>query len=333
MQKIFIIAEVGPNHNGSVYLAKKLINKICKTGADAVKFQLGNPDKVYSKEAFKADYQKKNDSSKNIKDMSKKIQLSKRDHLELSKYCKKKGIIYLCSAFDIDSLKYLVQKLKIPIVKIPSGEILTTDMLKYISKFKGKIILSTGMSTLNDIKISLGILKNKNVTLLHCVSLYPTALDKVNLNNINLLKKKFNLNVGFSDHTKGELASLTAAGMGITVLEKHVTLSNKLEGPDHKSSLSVEKFSKLIKKIRKIEKIIGLGVRKISSQEEKIKDCVRKSLVAKKNLPSGIRLKKDHLVFKRPGTGISPIKLKAYLGKKITKKIKKDFLIKREHFE
>ena len=170
------------------------------------------------------------------------------------------------------------------------------------------------------------------MTLLHCVSLYPTPLDKVNLNNINLLKK-FNLNVGFSDHTKGALASLTAAGMGITVLEKHVTLSNKLEGPDHKSSLSVEKFSKLIKKIRKIEKIIGLGVRKISSQEKKIKDCVRKSLVAKKNLLSGVRLKKDHLVFKRPGTGISPIELKFYLGKKITKNIKKDFLIIKEHFE
>ena len=200
---------------------------------------MGNPDKVYSQEAFKADYQK-NDRSKNIKDMSNKIQLSKKDHLELSKYCKKRDNLFVF-AFDIDSLKYLVEKLKIPIVKIPSGEILTIDMLKYISKFKGKIILSTGMSTLNDIKISLGILKNKNVTLLHCVSLYPTPLDKVNLNNINLLKK-FNLNVGFSDHTKGALTFLTAAGMGITVLEKHVTLSNKLSGPDHKSSLSVEKF-------------------------------------------------------------------------------------------
>ena len=332
MEKIFIIAEIGPNHNGSVYLAKKMINKISKTGADAVKFQLANPNEVYSKEAFKAEYQKKNDSSKTIKEMSIKNQLDKKYHLELSKYCKKKKIIYLCSAFDLGSLKYLVKKIKIPIIKIPSGEILSVDMLKFASKFKGQIILSTGMSKLEEIEKSLEILNKKDITLLHCVSLYPTPLDRVNLNNINLLKKRFNLNVGFSDHTKDELASLAAAGMGITVLEKHVTLSNKMNGPDHKSSLEIKELTKLIKKIRLIEKIKGTNFRSISDEEKKIKDVARKSLVAKTNLPKGIILQKKHVAFKRPGTGISPIDLKSYIGKKIIKSIKKDFLIKKENF-
>ena len=269
MEKIYIIAEIGPNHNGSVSLAKKLIDKISKTDADAIKFQLANPEKVYSKEAFKANYQKKKDSSKTIKEMSKKYQLSKKDHIKLSDYCKKKGIAYLCSAFDLDSLKYLVNKLRIPIIKIPSGEILSIDMLKFASKFRGQIILSTGMSSIKDIKKSLTILKKSNVTLLHCVSLYPTSLDKVNLNNLNMLRNKFKLKVGFSDHTKSELASLTAASMGITVLEKHVTLSNKMEGPDHKSSLQIEKFSKLVKKIRLIEKIKGSNHRSITNEEKK----------------------------------------------------------------
>lgn len=332
MKKIYIIAEIGPNHNGSISLAKKMINKISKTGADAVKFQLAEPEKVYSKEAFKANYQKKNDNSKTILEMSKKLQLSKKDHFELSKYCKKKGITYLCSAFDIDSLQYLVNKLKIPIIKIPSGEILTTDILKFASRFKGQIILSTGMSSLNDIKKSLSLLKKSNVTLLHCVSLYPTNLDKVNLNNIHLLKRKFKLKVGFSDHTKGELASLAAAGMGITMLEKHVTLSNKMKGPDHKSSLQIEKFSKLVKKIRSIERIKGSNNRFISDEENKIKECVRKSIVAKKFLPRGLKLQYKHVTFKRPGTGISPIELKFFIGKKIIKPIKKDHLIKRNNF-
>lgn len=332
MEKIYIIAEIGPNHNGSLSLAKKMINKISKTGADAVKFQLAEPEKVYSKEAFKANYQKKNDNSKTILEMSKKFQLSKKDHFELSKYCKKKGITYLCSAFDLESLQYLVNKLKIPIIKIPSGEILTTDILKFASKFKGQIILSTGMSSLNDIKKSLSLLKKSNVTLLHCVSLYPTKLDKVNLNNIHLLKRKFKLKVGFSDHTKGELASLIAASMGITMLEKHVTLSNKMKGPDHKSSLQIEKFSKLVKKIRLIESIKGSNNRFISDEENKIKECVRKSIVAKKFLPRGLKLQNKHVIFKRPGTGISPIELKFFIGKKIIKPIKKDYLIKRNNF-
>ena len=327
MQKIFIIAEVGPNHNGSLNLAKKLINKICKTGADAVKFQLGNPDKVYSQEAFKADYQKKNDRSKNIKDMSNKIQLSKRDHLELSKYCKKKGITYLCSAFDIDSLKYLVEKLKIPIVKIPSGEILTIDMLKYISKFKGKIILSTGMSTLNDIKISLGILKSKNVTLLHCVSLYPTPLDKVNLNNINLLKKKFNLNVGFSDHTKGALASLTAAGMGITVLEKHVTLSNKLEGPDHKSSIDVKNFNNFVKNIRNVDLMLGEKYKTLNVSEKKNSLIVKKSIYASKPIKKGEYFNKDNIALKRPMLGLPADMWFKILGKRAKKSYLSDEII------
>ena len=333
MKKIFIIAEVGPNHNGSMYLAKRFIDKISKTGADAVKFQLANPNKVYSKEAFKADYQKKNDSSKTIKEMSKKFQLSKKNHLELSKYCKKKKIIYLFSAFDLESLRYLVNNLKIPIIKIPSGEILSLDILRFASKFKGKIILSTGMSTLKDIRKSLDILKKKNTTLLHCVSLYPTTLNKVNLNNINLLKSKFKLDVGFSDHTKGELASLTATSMGITVLEKHVTLSNRMVGPDHKSSIEIEKFSRLVKKIRIIEKIMGSNFRSITNEEKKIKDCARKSLVAKTFLPKGLRLQNKHITFKRPGTGISPADLKFYIGKKIIKAIKKDFLLKKENFK
>ena len=332
MEKIFIIAEVGPNHNGSFSMAKKLIDKISKTGADAVKFQLANPEKVYSKEAFKADYQKKNDSSKTIKEMSKKFQLSKSEHLKLSKYCEKKGIIYLCSAFDLDSLKYLVKKLRVPIIKIPSGEILSTDMLEFASKFKGQVFLSTGMSSLNDIKKSLAILKKKNIILLHCVSLYPTAYDEVNLNNLKLLRNKFKLKVGFSDHTKDELASLTAASMGISVLEKHVTLSNKMEGPDHKSSLKIEKFAKLIKKIRLIEKIKGSNTRSITNEEKKIKDCVRKSVVAKIFLPKRLRLKKKHVTFKRPGTGINPIELKFYLDKKIIKPLKKDFLLKKDNF-
>ena len=330
-EKVYIIAEVGPNHNGSMKTAKKIIKLLKNSGTNAVKFQLANPDQVYSDDAFMAAYQKRNTKLNSIKKMSEKNQLTRENHLKLKKLCKKYNMDYICSAFDLGSLKFLVKKLKIKIIKIPSGEITSIDMLNYISKLRKEIILSTGMSTFAEIKNAVKIINRnfkKKLTILHCVSNYPAQKEKLNLKLIDSLKKEFKTPVGYSDHSLGYEACLAAVAMGAKVIEKHVTLSTNQYGPDHKVSMKIQDFKELVKSIRAVELMLGKNKKKISNEEKKILNVARKSIVLNRDLKKGETIKKEYLVFKRPGTGITPVKIKKVLGKKLKFNIHKNRLLK-----
>jgi len=329
-KKTFIIAEVGPNHNGSIKKALSMVPEIAKAGADAIKFQLSNVEKVYSKDAFKADYQKKNDKSKSILEMGKKIQLNKQDHFKLFRLCKKFKTTYACSAFDLDSLIFLDKKIKVKFFKIASGEIHTEDMINYISKQNKKIILSTGMSTFSDIDLAVKKLKrygNKNITILHCVSSYPAKKADLNLNLMDKLKERYKLDIGYSDHSAGQEACLAAVAKGATVIEKHVTTSRHLSGPDHKTSCTIKDFKNLVDKIRDLEVILGSTEKKFSKEELNIKKVARKSIVSNKVLFKGHKITKNDICYKRPGIGISPILIKKVIGKIVKNKIEKDRVI------
>ena len=332
--RTLIIAEIGPNHNGSLIKAIEMVKELASFDVDVVKFQLGNPRFVYSDDAFKADYQKKNDFKKTIFEMSKSVQLSKSSHIKLSKLCKSLGIEYACSAFDLKSLMFLDKTINVPFFKIPSGEIHSLDMIDYVSKKKKPILFSTGMSTFSEIKKTFQRLTrygNNDVTILHCVSSYPAKDNYLNLNIIDELSKKFKTKIGYSDHSIGDAACIAAVAKGASVIEKHVTLSRSLAGPDHKASITLKGFKNLVKKIRKLEIILGSGTKRFSSDEINIKKVARKSLVTNKVIKKGSRLKISDIVFKRPGTGISPLDIKKVLGKKLLKdKDKNKVLFKQE---
>ena len=328
-----IIAEIGPNHNGSLDIAKKMIKLLSKLDIDVIKFQLGNPNEVYSDDAFKADYQKKNDKEKTIKKMSQKNQLKRSEHLKLSKLCRKKNIHYACTAFDLQSLKFLDKKLKVPFFKISSGEVTSLDMINYISKQKKPIILSTGMSEFNEIKKIKRILEkyNKNkITILHCVSEYPAKIKNINLNILDELKKRFKCDIGYSDHTIGEETCISAVAKGAKVIEKHVTLSKSMIGPDHKTSSTIKEFEILVNKIRNVEKLLGHNKKKFSKEEIKIQLMAKKSCVTINDLKKNHVLTRGDVCFKRPGTGISPLELNKILGKRIVKDIKKNKVIEKK---
>lgn len=330
MSKTYIIAEVGPNHNGSLKMALKYVDELSNIGVDAIKFQLADPKKLFSKNSKFAKYQIKNSKYKNPKEMIKKTQLSKSDHLHIYNYCNKKNIQYLCTAFDLESLKFLNKNFNLSFFKIASGEIFSLDMLDYISKFKKKIILSSGMASFDEINQCIKILnKNfkKQITILHCISSYPVKIENVNLNVMSKLHKKFNYPVGFSDHTKDILSSIVAVSMGATIIEKHVTFSRGLEGPDHKASSTISEFKKLVKEIRKIDLIKGSDKNIISDEENEIANVSRKSIVANKTLYEKHIIKNSDITFKRPGTGILPIFKNKIIGKKVKNKILKDSVI------
>ena len=248
----------------------------------------------------------------------------------------KKKIQYLCSAFDLESLKFLVDRIKVKIIKIPSGEITSIDMLKYLSKIKTKkIILSTGMSTFLDIKKALKILnfKKKEIILLHCVSAYPAPHKNLNLHLIKALKKNFRCEVGYSDHSNDILASQVAVAIGSKVIEKHVTLSKNDEGPDHKSSVEISEFKKMVSNIREIEKMFRENKKKILKIEKNTQDVSRKSLVSSIDLKKGTVMKKKFFQYKRPGTGISPMVVNQYVGKILIKDIKANKIFKKNYFK
>ncbi len=328
MNRVKIIAEIGPNHNGSIKLAKRIIKQISKLDIDYIKFQFSNPSQVYSKDSFKASYQKKNDGKRTIIEMSKKNQLTLSEHLELSKYCSFFKKEYCCSFFDLHSITKMDKKINLPFYKIPSGEICSIDILKFISKKNKKILLSTGMADIKIIKNSVNLLKKKNIILLHCVSSYPTNPNNINLNFIDTLKKKFNLKIGFSDHTKGYLPALGAIAKGAEYIEKHVTLNNNLKGPDHKASLNINAFKKYVSQIRKFEKILGKKQKKMLINEIDVKKMSRKSVVSKKLIRKGQIIKYEDICFKRPGTGFNPLYAKFIINKKVKNNILKDKVIK-----
>ena len=330
-KKVFIIAEAGVNHNGDLELAKELINKAAEAGVDAVKFQSFKADKLVSKDAPKAEYQIKNTGKEeeNQYDMIKKLELSYEDHLELIEHCKKKNILFLSSAFDLESIDVL-EELNIPLFKIPSGEIENVPYLRKIAKTGKPIILSTGMSTMEDIKFSLKTLKDngaKEITILHCNTEYPTPMEDVNLLAMLDIKNKFNVKIGYSDHTLGIEVPIAAVALGAEVIEKHFTLDKTMEGPDHKASLEPQELKAMTTAIRNIEKALGNGVKELSKSEAKNRSIARKSIVSAKDIKKGDVLTEENITTKRPGTGLSPKLWDSVIGTIAKKDYKKDELI------
>jgi len=320
--KSILIVEAGVNHNGNFNLAKKLIDQAKKAGAEFIKFQFYNIESMITPNAVKADYQKKNSKfNENQYKMLKRLSLNKDKIKKLYKYSKKKKINFLLSVFDEESY-HLDNSIRTKYIKIPSGEITNIPLLEKIKNTKKKIILSTGASSLKEIKTALKVLKFKKnsnkILLLHCVSLYPTPINKINLGSIDFLRQKLKINVGLSDHTKDLNVPLYAISMGANIVEKHFTLNKKLKGPDHKSSINPKELRLLIKNIKNLESIIGLRdvERKISYDEKKIRKVIRKSIYAKKNIEVGEKFSKKNIVTKRPDVGISSNKWNSIIKKK-----------------
>jgi len=332
-KKIFIIAEAGVNHNGSLKKALRLINVAANVGADAIKFQTFKAENIVTTHASKAEYQKNLTSKKETQfQMLKKLELTHKMHLACLAECKKKKIIFISSAFDIESLLYL-KNLKLNYFKVPSGEITNFPYLEVLGKLKKKIILSTGMSNINEIDKAIKTLakygtNKKNITLMQCTSAYPAPYEEINLNTIQTLRNKFKLNIGFSDHSLGTQAGIAAAALGATIIEKHLTLDKNLEGPDHKASLNPIEFKLMVDSIRLVEKILGSKKKAITNSEKKNINLVRKSIVASKIIKKNEKFNISNITCKRPGFGISPIFFKKFLGKVSTRDYKKDDLIK-----
>jgi N,N'-diacetyllegionaminate synthase len=326
--KLIIIAEAGVNHNGNITLAKKLVDVAKNAGADYVKFQSFLHDNLVVKKAAKAKYQKKNSKSNETQDeMLKKLQLSKKNQIVLIKYCKKKKIKFLSTAFDKESLKFLLRH-KIDYIKIPSGEITNLPYLEFISNQKKRCLLSTGASNLEEIKNALKILRKKGnlkqIIILHCNTAYPTPIIDVNLNVLNTFKKNFGNNFGLSDHSLSINVPLAATIMGATVIEKHFTLSRKLSGPDHKSSLEPTELKNMIKNIKEIQLALGKNKKVVTISEAENRKIIRRSIVADTIIEKGEKFTNLNLTVKRPGNGISPMKIKSVIGKKSKKKFNKD---------
>lgn len=328
MRKVFIIAEAGDNHNGDINLAYKLIDEAKKSGADAVKFQTFVTEDIICKNAEMAEYQKANTGKEESQfDMVKKLELSFADFVKLRKYADKKGIQFLTTAFDLKSLKFIVEELKVDCLKIPSGEITNYPYLVECGKTKLPIILSTGMCKINEIKDAVKILKKngaKDITILHCTTEYPAPLESVNLLAMNTLKEKFGCKVGYSDHTKGIDVPCYAVAMGAEVIEKHFTLDKNLPGPDHKASLEPSELKAMIDKIRELQVILGNGDKKPQDAEKKNISIARKSIVASCDIKAGEKFSTENLACKRPGDGISPMNWKKVIGKKAKRDFNKD---------
>ena len=336
--KTLIIAEAGVNHNGDIKIAKKLIDIAVSAGADIIKFQTFKADNLLIKKAPKAKYQIKATNKKETNyEMIKKLELSHKDHKKLFNYCNKKKIEYLSSPFDIDSIRFLTE-LNLKRIKIPSGEINNFQYLEAISRFKGKIIISTGMSTIKEITNTINYLyrkgiKQNQITLLHCNSAYPTPLEDINLNVISEMKKKFKIDIGYSDHSVGIEVPIAAAALGAKVIEKHFTISNVYDGPDHKVSLSPKELKTMIKSIRNIDIAMGSFLKKITKSEMENLKISRKSIVANIEIKKGEIFTEMNLALKRPAEGISPIQYRKLIGKKSKKNYKVDVFISKNELK
>ena len=330
-RKTFIIAEAGVNHNGSYKRALQMIDVAKKAGVDAIKFQTFNASELLIKNAPLANYQKKN-KIKNQFQLIKKLELTKKEQKNIKKYCDRKKIIFLSSAFDINSLKFL-KNLNLKIFKIPSGEINNIPYLKEVGSYKKKIFLSTGASELNEITLAIKILVDagtpkKNITVLHCNSEYPTPIEDANLNVVKYLRSKLKLKIGYSDHTLGLNAAIASVALGAEVIEKHFTLNKKLKGPDHKASITTDELFHLVKNIRNLEKALGKERKVITKSEKKNQKIIRKSIVASVKIFKNQIFTSKNITCKRPGTGISPKNWNKIIGKKSKFNFERDDQIK-----
>lgn len=330
MSKIFIIAEAGVNHNGDINIAKKLIDVAVAAGADAVKFQTFKAENLVCRNAAKAAYQMETtDKSETQFEMLKKLELTPDMHEKLLDYCEQKSIMFLSTPFDIESLHYLI-KFGINIIKIPSGEITNYPLLREAGKTGKRIIISTGMSTLDEVKDAVKVLKDngsRDITVLHCNTEYPTPFEDVNLRAMITIKGALGIDVGYSDHTPDIEVPIAAAALGATVIEKHFTLDRNMEGPDHKASLEPDELREMVKAIRNIEKALGDGEKKPSESEKKNVNIVRKSIVAKCDIKAGEMFTENNLTTKRPGSGISPMQWNEVINQKANRNFRTDELI------
>jgi len=354
--KICIIAEAGVNHNGSIKTAMELIDIAVESGADIVKFQTGKPENVISHKAPKADYQLKSTGRDETQlEMVKKLALQDSDYIELKLYCERKNINFMSTPFDLDSIDLLAKQMDLPQLKLASGEITNAPLLFKAAQTGKKIILSTGMSTLGEVEIALGILglgylfpskkpsldlANKvystskcqnilkqKITLLHCTTEYPAPYKSVNLRMMDTLKNAFDLPVGLSDHTLGIAVSIAAAARGAIMIEKHFTIDREMNGPDHKASLEPLELNEMVKGIRSIEDALGNTIKIPASAELKNIPIARRSLTAQTNIFKGETFTKNNLTTKRPATGKSSIHYWEWLGKIATRNYVEDELI------
>ena len=329
---VFIIAEAGVNHNGSIEIAKELIDVAVEAKVDAVKFQTFKTENLVSKSAQKADYQKETtNASESQFEMIKKLELDLNTHHELMNYCKSKNIMFLSTPFDLDSID-LLNDLGLEIFKIPSGEITNLPYLRKIGSLQKKVILSTGMADMGEIEDALDILVNAgttkdNITVLHANTMYPTPMEDVNLRAMKTIGNAFDCKYGYSDHTLGIEVDIAAVAMGASCIEKHFTLDKNMDGPDHKASLEPDELISMVKSIRNIELALGSTIKKPSLSETPNINIARKSIVANKNIKIGELFTEDNLAIKRPSNGISPMRWDEIVGTYATKSYVIDELI------
>ncbi len=358
MKSVYIIAEAGVNHNANIEIAFQLIDVAVNAGVDAIKFQTFKAENLVTKNAEKAEYQKQTTDIKETQfEMLKKLELPYEAHYDLVEYCKEKKIEFLSTAFDLESLDFLVNNLKLKTLKIPSGEITNGPLLLAHAKTKNNLILSTGMATLGEVEEALGVLAfgllnnnkikpsrlafqnayfsiegrrllKKKVTILHCTTEYPADPKEINLSAIKTMKTAFDLKVGYSDHSTGITVPIAAAAIGATIIEKHFTLSSALIGPDHKASLEPNELCAMVKAIRTVEQSMGNGTKVPMPLELKNRPIARKSLVARKNIKKGERYTKNNLTVKRPGTGINPMNYWSVIRDKAHDNFYEDEIIK-----
>ena len=323
----FIIAEAGVNHNGNLTLAKQLVDKAVLAGVDAIKFQTFKTEKLVTRYADMAEYQKDNlgktDSQFN---MLKKLELSYDDFIELQEYCRTKGIMFLSTPFDFESADFLAS-LNMEAFKISSSDLTNIPFLEHIAKFKKPIILSSGMATLSEVEEAINVIYcqgNKEVAVLHCTSNYPSKLQNVNLNAMNTIKNAFKIVSGYSDHTVGITIPIAAVALGGNIIEKHFTLDKNMEGPDHKASLSPLELKEMVIAIRSVEMALGTGIKMYNPSEVDTMKAARKSIVAARHIKVGESISLDDLDYKRPGTGLLPKFYVDIVGKIAIKDIKAD---------
>lgn len=316
---VIIIAEAGVNHNGSMEMARQLIDAAAEAGVDYVKFQTFKADKLVTRAARQAEYQKRNigDGADSQYEMLRKLELSEEDHRELKDYCRQKGVRFLSTAFDLESVEFL-HELCPGLWKIPSGEITNYPYLRKIAGYNEEVVMSTGMSTDEDVENALLALREngqdlEKVTLLHCNTQYPTPMEDVNLLAMNSLRR-FVKRVGFSDHTQGIEIPIAAAALGADVVEKHFTLSRSLPGPDHKASLEPQELKAMVEAIRNVSEALGDGRKRVTPSEAANRDVARKSIVASRPIKRGELLSEENMAAKRPGGGISPMRWKEVEG-------------------
>ena len=334
MKHVTIIAEAGVNHNGSIELAKQLVEKAVEAGVDYIKFQTFKVSKLVTKAAKQAEYQQKNIGKGETSQyqMLKKLELSPEEHQILIDYCQQLGIKFFSTAFDFDSIEYL-HSLNLGLWKIPSGEVTNYPFLKRVAAYNEKTILSTGMCDMEDVRAAVEALyKNglskENLILLHCNTEYPTPFEDVNLRAMLALEDEFKVKVGYSDHTKGIEVPIAAVALGATVIEKHFTLDRNMEGPDHKASLEPDELKAMVSAIRNIEKAVGGdGTKHVSESERKNISIARKSIVAARDIKAGEEFTEENLTVKRPGSGISPMRWEEIIGQKAKKDFSEDELI------